>query len=123
MESIQNQFRVRTVILYGTYIGLAHIARCPFDLALLVVTEHFIEELINSFALFAFANPNNTRSVKVIDDSGIFMPFTVGDLINANRFKTPNPVPVTYAGNSAMEMIRESRFWDVQYLCGSFLSH
>ena len=35
----------------------------------------------------------------------IFMPFAVGDLINANRFKTPNPMPVTYAGNSAMELI------------------
>ena len=94
-------------MLDSSYIGLRHVATCPFDLTFLIFTEHFIEEPINRFASFSLTNPNNTRTVKVVDDGSIFMPFAVRDLVNADRLKPPNSMSITYTCDSTMELIRK----------------
>ena len=94
-------------MLDSPYIGLAHVTTCPFDLTFFIFTEHFIKESIDRFTSFSLTHPKNTRTVKIVDDGSVFVPFAVRDLINADRLKSPDSVPVTYTGDTAMELIRK----------------
>jgi len=84
------------MVLTNFRIGLIHVTTCPFDLTFLIATEHFSEEYINGFPALSFTNPKDTRPVKIIDHSSVFMPFAVRDLINPDTFKASNSVPITY---------------------------
>ena len=95
-------------MLDSPYIGLRHVATGPFDLCFLIFAEGFGKEFVYCLATLSFADPNNTRSVKIIYDSGVFMSFAVRDFINADRFKASNLMPVPSAGDRTMELVRQS---------------
>ncbi len=94
-------------MLDSPYIGLTHVTTCPFNLTFLIFTEPFIKEFIDSFTALSLAHPNNARTVKVVDDGSVFMPFAIRDLVNADTFKASDSVPITYTGDSTMELIRK----------------
>jgi len=80
------------MILDGPNIGFTHVTTCPFDFIFLILTEHFVKEYIDCFTALPLADPNNARSVKIVDDGSVFMAFAVGDFVNANTLKASNSV-------------------------------
>jgi hypothetical protein len=58
----------------------------------LIIAEFFIEKFIDGFTTFAPANPNDTGSVQIIDDSSVLMPFAIRDLVYPDTLKASNPV-------------------------------
>ena len=87
------------MLLNGSDIGLAHVATGPLNFALLVVSESLVEELINGFSALSAADPYDAGSIQIIDDGGILTALTVGDFINANALKIPNPVSLAQPVN------------------------
>jgi hypothetical protein len=103
MKSIQNEDSLGAVLFNSANICLAHIATSQFNLSFLRFIEHFVKKFIDGGTPLSFFDPNDTGAIKDINDGGIFMPFTIRDLVNTNRLKPADLVPITYTGNSAME--------------------
>ena len=89
----------------------------------MVVTEGLVEEFIDGFPALSPADPYDTRPIQVVDDCSVLVALAVGDFINANRLKIPNPVPIAQPPDGTVKLVREGRFRDTQDLCGSFLRH
>ncbi len=105
MKTIQNQGGVGAMILDGPYICFTHVATCPFYFIFLIFTEHFIKKYIDRFTALALADPNNARSVKIVDDGSVFMAFAVADFVNADTLKASDSVSIAYTGDTTMKQI------------------
>ena len=123
MKMIQDQSDIGAMMLDSSNIGCTHVTTGPFDLPFLIVAELFGEEFVDGFTTLSWTNPEDAGSVQVIDHSGVFMAFTVGDLIYPDCLKPPYPVPLPDASNGTVKDIRKGGLGDVQDLCSSFLRH
>jgi hypothetical protein len=92
-------------------------------MAFLVITERPIKELIDGFTAFTFANPHNASFFQIIDDGGVFMSFTVRDLVNAECFQISDAMILPGACNRTMQHIRQCGGGDMQQHGRSFLGH
>jgi hypothetical protein len=59
----------------------------PIDIAGCI---KLFEEPVDSFTGFAFANPDDILSFKVVNNGGIFSPFAVRDFVDTNHFEFPD---------------------------------
>ena len=89
----------------------------------MVGTEDLVEEHINGFSALSPADPYDARSVQIINDGGIFAALAVGDFINVNAFKIPNPVSLAQPVNGAVKLVGKGRFRNMQDPCSRLLSH
>ena len=89
----------------------------------MIVAELFGEEFVDGFTALSRTNPKDAGSVQIIDHGGVFMSFTVGDLVYPDRLKAPYSVPLPDVGNGSVQHIRKGGLGDVQDLCSGFLGH
>ena len=94
VEAVQDQGRILAVGLDGSNVGFAHVAAGPRDLGFLVVAEGLGEEPVDGLTPFTCADPDHTGPIQVVDDRGILVALSVGDLINPYRLETSDLVPL-----------------------------
>jgi len=123
VEAVQDQGGLGAVRFNGSNVGLTHIAAGPLDFRFLVVTERFIEELVDGFATLSLADPYDAGAIQVIDDGGILVAPAVGDLIDAHGFKVPNAVSFPQPSNAAVQLIREGGGSHLQKPGSNLLGH
>ena len=87
METVDNQRRIWAVRRDCANIGLTHVAASCCDLTFLVIAHLGIKEFINGAATLSLTDPDNHRSIQVVDQCGVLMPLVVLNLINANALQ------------------------------------
>jgi hypothetical protein len=75
------------------YECLAHITAGPFNLLLLIIAQHLVEESVDGLASLSLPNPDDTGTLQVIDNGHVLVPLAVGDLIDAEGCQAANPMP------------------------------
>src|SRR2546423_277148 len=92
MESIDDERRIRAVVLDRLRVGQTHVAAGPGDLCALIFGEMFGEELIDSRPALAHANPYNAGTIQVVDDRGVLPAFAIGDFVDTQGDQRSNLV-------------------------------
>jgi hypothetical protein len=123
METIQDQGDVRAMLLDGAYVGFTHVTGSPENLLSLVVGEAFLEEEVDRIPALALFDPNDARSVQVIDDSRVLVALAIGDLIHTDGAQSSDFMPIPEPGNALVEEVREGGGGDMEEPGSGLLGH
>lgn len=94
METIQDEGGIRAMLLEGPDVGFTHVTSGPANLVSLVGGEVFLEEEVDGFSTLAFADPDDARSVQVIDDGSVLVAFAIGDLVDPDGPQSSDPMAI-----------------------------
>ena len=78
-----------------------------WNLRLLVVTELVVEELVDSGAPPALADPHDHRTFQVVDQRGVLVALVIRHLVDADDAKSSHTMALTVTFNAAMQLVRE----------------
>ena len=106
METVDDEGGVGAMVSDRFGIGAAHIATGPSDPLDLGRAQLLVKEPVDGGAAFSLANPDNARSVQIVDNGGEFAAFQIRDLIDAQCDQSPNPVTGPCASDDAMKDVR-----------------
>jgi len=123
MEPIQDEGGIRAMLLDGPYVGFTHVTGGKEDVLSLIGGEGFLEEEVDGFSTFAFAHPDDARSVQVIDDRGVLAAFAIGDLIDTDGGQSSDPMAIAQSVDALVEEIREGGGREVKEPGGGLLGH
>jgi hypothetical protein len=123
MEAIQDQGNVGAMLLDSSYVGLTHVTGSPENLLLLVLGEAALEEEVDRIPALAFFDPNDARSVQVIDDGGVLVALAIGDFVHPDGAQSSNPMLIPKPDNALVEEVGQSRGGDAKEPGSSLLGH
>ena len=91
----------------STDVSVAHVTTACSDLLFLIITEHGIEELVDSCPTFAFSNPQYDGTLQIVNQRGILVSLAIRYLVDPYCSQASHPVTSTDALDASMDLIRE----------------
>lgn len=123
METIQDESGIRAMLLDGPYVRFTHVTGGKEDVLSLIGGEVFLEEEVDGFSTFAFAHPDDARSVQVIDDRSVLAAFAIGDLIDTDGLQSSDLMAIAQSVDALVEEIREGGGGEVKESRCGLLGH
>jgi len=123
VEAVDDERGIGAVMLDGLGIGRTHVATGPLDPFLLPLAQALVEESVNRLAALTPAYPQDTSTVQIIDDGGVFTALAEGDLINTESLHAPDLMAISHAVDNPVQEVGERRGSHLQDLGGGLLGH
>jgi len=123
VEAIQNQGDIGAMLLDSSHVGFTHVTGSPENLLSLVLGEAVLEEEVDRFPALASLDPDDARSVQVIDNGGVLVPLAIGDLIHPDGAKSSDPMPIPEPDNALVEEVGQGRGGNAKEPGSGLLGH
>lgn len=123
MESIDDKSGFFQPFFYHRNIGLGHIAAGELDFRALVLAQLCLEEFLQRLATFSGAHPDYFGAFQVIDNGGVLVPLTVGDLVNTHVGQVSDLMVGSLSVDDVVYQIRYRRLRNTKKFCCRLLCH
>ena len=123
MKAIEHQQRVGQVLADGSSVSFAHVTAGSFHTCALAFAHDILEESINGFTPFAYSNPNDVMTVKIVDDGEIAVTLFVRDLVDAEVLEGTYVMAIAAAGDDPMKDVGYGGGGDAELGGGLDLGH
>ncbi len=123
MKAIDDELGIGAMVFDSFGVGAAHVAAGPGDIEPLLLAEFGVEKLVDGRSPFTETDPYDNRAIEVINNGRELAALTVGDFVNAKSDKAAYLMAFAYAGDDAMQDIRQRGCRHFQDLGRCFLGH